>query len=270
MIDLGTRESMRNYVIALLSKGKRVDRRKLTEYRKIKIQTGYIKTAEGSAYVELGNTKVLAGVKFAVEEPFPDMPEDGIFIVSVEYSPIAHPTIEAGPPGPDAIEVSRVVDRAIRESHMIDTKKLCIEPGKWVWTMFIDIYVLNHDGNLIDAATLAAVSALKTAKLPKLEKVNDEYVVNNKELTDQPVPLNTDVVNITLAKIGDHIIVDPSKIEEETADVILIVGVSREGKIHSLQTRKADRMKPEELMNMIKIAMRKSKELFKVLDQAIQ
>lgn len=47
---------------AILS-GERIDGRKLDEYRNIEIETGYVKKAEGSAYVRLGDTKVIAGIK---------------------------------------------------------------------------------------------------------------------------------------------------------------------------------------------------------------
>ena len=51
---------------------------------------------------------------------------------------------------------------ASARAQMIDLEKLCIEPRKEVWMNFIDIYVLDYDGNLFDAAFLGAVAALKS------------------------------------------------------------------------------------------------------------
>lgn len=76
---------------------------------------------------------------------------------------MAFPSFEAGPPNEQSIEIARVVDRGgIRESRMVDLEKLVIEPGKKVWIIFIDINVLDYDGNLIDASSLGAVAALRT------------------------------------------------------------------------------------------------------------
>ena len=89
--------------------------------------------------------------------------------VNAELVPLASPTYEPGPPDETSIELARIVDRGIRESKAIDTEKLCIEPGKKVFVVFVDVYVLNHDGNLIDAAALAAMSALMNTKMPNYE-----------------------------------------------------------------------------------------------------
>ena len=134
----------------LLEKGKRLDDRGLLDTREIKIEQGVIEKAEGSARVYLGKTQVLVGVKVGLGEPFPDTPNEGVLTVNAELVPVASPNFEPGPPDENSIELARVVDRGIRESKCIDNEKLCIEPGKKVFVVFVDIYVLNHDGNLIE------------------------------------------------------------------------------------------------------------------------
>ena len=59
----------------LIKNRKRPDERAFDEYRNIKIKTNVISAAEGSADVTLGKTRVLAGVKVELAEPFPDRPE---------------------------------------------------------------------------------------------------------------------------------------------------------------------------------------------------
>ena len=141
----------------MLDAGKRIDGRGLEDFREIKVEQGVIQKAEGSAKVLLGKTEVLVGIKIETGEPYPDTPKEGVQTVNTELVPLASPAFEPGPPGENAIEIARIVDRGIRESKAIDTAKLCIEPGKKVFIVFIDVYVLNHDGNLIDAAALAAM-----------------------------------------------------------------------------------------------------------------
>ena len=116
---------IKDHIISLLAKDMREDGRKLTEYRKpIKIEYGISpKSAEGSSRVMIGDTEVVAGVKLEVGKPFPDTPDDGVLMVNAELLPLSNPDFESGPPSIASIELARVVDRGIRESHMIDTEK---------------------------------------------------------------------------------------------------------------------------------------------------
>src|SRR4030043_692028 len=190
----------------LLEKGSRLDERGLLDTREIKIEQGVIEKAEGSARVFLGKTQVLVGVKVETGEPFPDTPNDGVMTVNAELVPLAHPNFEPGPPDENSIELARVVDRGIRESHAIDTEKLCIVPGKKVFVVFVDVYALNHDGNLIDAAALAAVSALVNTKMPN-------YVIEDGEIKIKtgytPLPMKNHPIRVTMGRVNNKLIVDP-------------------------------------------------------------
>src|SRR3989454_1007929 len=171
-------ELMRAHVYRLASTGQRVDGRRLDEPRKLSVARTFVKTAEGSARVQLGNTDVLVGVKMSVGEPYPDTPNTGVLSTSVELIPMASPTFEAGPPRPDAIELARVVDRGIRESKMVNMEKLCITPKEKVWILFIDIHVLDFDGNLFDACSYAAVSALASTIAPAARSFNPPEILH--------------------------------------------------------------------------------------------
>ena len=152
-------KELRRHVLKALQQGLRYDSRGLTDYRDITVELGISKNAEGSARVKFGETEVLAGVKLAVEKPYPDRPNDGMLMVNTELTPLSSPDFEAGPPGDDAIEIARVVDRGIRESKAIDLSKLNLIPGEKSWSVMIDIVSVNDAGNLMDAAALAAMSS---------------------------------------------------------------------------------------------------------------
>ena len=248
-MDVGIEDNIKNYIRKIIKKDIRYDRRKLLEYRDIKVIRNYTKNAEGSCYLELGKTKVLAGVKLEISEPFPDNPDSGILVTNVEISPVSDFNVDLGQ-SEEAIEYSRVVDRIIRESRFIDDKRLVIEYGKYVWTVFLDIYVLNNDGNIIDASTLASVCALMNTYFPKLEKINGEYKINYKEKTNNKLPLNNNIpVIVSFAKIDDKFVVDPNKYEEEAADMIIHIGLS--DKINALQTRKSGAISLDEFTYLL-------------------
>lgn len=215
-----TADRIRKY----LEQGKRFDGRGPEDFREITIETGVSKNAEGSARVCIGKTEVLVGVKMALGTPYPDSPKSGNLMVTAELLPLSSPRFENGPPRFPAIELGRVTDRIIRESKFVDFEKLCIVEGEKVWTVFVDIYSINDGGNLFDAAAIGAVVALKNAKIPKYDEKQD------KVLRDEPatksLDLNKDVpISITFHKIGDSLIVDPTRDEEDISETRVTIGM---------------------------------------------
>lgn len=244
------------YIISLIQQDKRIDERKFDEYREIKLETNISKNAEGSARCKIGDTEVLVGVKMDIGEPYPDNPDEGTIIVTAELSPVASPLFELGPPGQEATELARIVDRGIRESKCIDFKKLCIKKGEKIWMVFIDIYPLNDDGNLIDASVLASLAALKHAKFPKLE---DDKVLFG-EFTNKKLELNKLPVTFTFGKINNKILLDLNSREESVINARLSISVN-EGNIHAMQKGGDKAMTLEEVEKMVDIALKKEKEL---------
>ena len=247
----------------IIRNGKRIDGRAFDKYRKITIEPDFVTSAEGSARVRLGDTEVVAGVKMDVGEPYPDSPDEGVLVVSAEFVPLASPEFESGPPGEDAIELARVVDRAIRESKAIDFKKLCITEGEKVWSVFVDIDILDNDGNLIDAAGLAAVTALLNTKIPDIV---DEKPVHEKK-GKKPLPMKGIPISTTFTKINGNIIVDPGYAESEATEARLTVGtIDSDGiKLCSLQKGGTIGFTLEELEKIFEMAEKKGSELRKLV-----
>jgi len=253
---------MENYVKTLIDKDVRMDNRKSEEYRSpVKLEYDVSTKAEGSAKAIIGTTEVIAGVKLKVGQPYSDNPDEGTLITTAEFLPLSSPEFLPGPPKEDAIELARIIDRGIRESKMIDMKKLCIKEGELVWTLFLDIYTINDGGNLIDAAALAALAALKAAVLPKLE---DDQVVYG-EFTKNKLPLTITPVTSTIIKVGDKLMVDPSTQEEEAMEARLSIGVSEKGNVHAMQLGGNGGMRNEDVDNAISIAKKTTNILRKVL-----
>ncbi len=219
-------------MLSLLDRGERIDGRGLTEFRDIKIETNIIERAEGSALVSIGNTMVIAGIKANIGTPFSDTPDEGVQIVHAELIPLASPVFEPGPPGEEDVELSRVVDRVIRSAKALNLKKLALIPGRRVWYIYIDIYALNHDGNLIDASALAAIAALMTAKIPKVQITNNEVKILEEK---EPLPIEDLPVTVTFAKVSDKLIVDPTYEEELVMDARITFGINGKGEICTIQ-----------------------------------
>jgi len=251
---------MENYAYDMIMNNKRSGGRKFDEYRDIVIKKGFIKNAEGSAEVKIGKTKVMVGVKFGIGTPFSDTPDEGTLMVNAEFSPMSSPDFESGPPRENAVELARVVDRGLRESHCIDLKKLCITPEEQVFSLFVDVHIINNDGNLMDCAFLASIAALMNTKMPKVE--NNKIVVrkgeDDLEVLHQPI-------EITVCKINDKFLIDPTVDEEESVDAKLTIAVREDDMICALQKQNVEGLSIDDVKQMIEIAIKKSKELRKLL-----
>jgi exosome complex component RRP42 len=249
-----------NYVKSMLAKNMREDGRGMYDFRKISVVPGTMGNAEGSAQVDLGRTKVLAGVKIAVETPMKDTPDQGNMTVAAELLPLASSRYETGPPSPEAIELSRVVDRGIRAGNCIDLKGLFIEPEK-VWGVYIDVYVLNYGGNLFDACELAAMSALLNATMPTYE---DGKVVH--ENRKSRLKIDNIVTSATFAKMDGKMLLDPSLDEEIASDARLTVATDGES-IRAMQKGLHGSFYANEVEELVGIAFNKHAELKSLIER---
>lgn len=208
----------------LFEQSKRADNRGLLDIRKLDIKKGVMNSADGSAWVKLGNTEVIAGVKFAVGTPYPDSPDEGTIVVNLEMSGIASADIDTGPPSIEAMEYGRVVDRVIRSSECIDFKGLSIVTNEKSFIMYVDCYTINADGNIIDATQYAAMAALLDTRIPKLDENNN---IVPKEYTEQKLKINKEklAVSFTFGKYKDKLILDTTEIEDLATETRFTVGV---------------------------------------------
>jgi exosome complex component RRP42 len=243
-----------------LKEGKRLDKRAFDEYRKIAIRQGVSKNADGSAHVNLGGTEVVCGIKSEIGTPYPDSLDEGSISVGMELLPIASPSFESGPPSEESIEIARVVDRGIRESKALDFKKLCIKEGEKVWVVFIDLYALNDNGNLMDASSIAALSALMDARVPKIE---DEKIVRGEY--SGKFKLERKPLLSTFAKIGNAVVLDPSLAEEKALQGRFSVASTEDDYLSAFQKGFGGGFSLSEIDNCIETAMKKSKEIRKIL-----
>ncbi|MEM3841116.1 MAG: hypothetical protein QXN59_00250 [Candidatus Micrarchaeaceae archaeon] len=259
---MGVLETLRgNYAKELLDKGVREDMRGLHEFRKITIKKSVIQHAEGSAQVDIGNTRVLAGVKLMVEEPMEDTPDQGNLIMNAELLPMASADYETGPPSPESIELARVVDRGIRAGPAVDLQSLLIEEGK-CWSVFVDVYVLNYAGNLFDASQLAAMTALIDTHIPKYE--NGKVI---REERSGRLKIDKIIASTTFGKIGSSLLLDMNKYEESVAECRFTVATDGSS-VKAMQKGLSGGLTIREIDEMIDVSLEKYKELKGLIEKA--
>jgi len=245
-------EIKKDFIYNLLLKGERIDGRTFDQYREISIQRDVISKAEGSALVKLGSSQVLVGVKMQPGEPFQDTPNKGVIITNAELVPLASPSFEPGPPNEVGIELARVVDRGVRESKAVDLEALCIVPGKQVWIIFIDVHILDDCGNILDAASLGAIAALMSTKVPAARfGLGEDYIL----------PLRDIPVATTAIEFNDVLMFDPGVDEEAIANTRLTMISTMDGNICGSQKSGTGMLKPEQVYRIIDIACEKAREI---------
>jgi exosome complex component RRP42 len=240
-----------------LKTGKRFDGRTFEEFRPVQVQKSVIGTAEGSAVAKVGLTTALVAVKFDVVKPFPDRPKEGVMMMNSELLPTASPNFEPGPPNENSIELARVVDRGLRSAEIVDVKSFFIEEDK-VLGMFLDIYVLNHAGNLTDAASIAASAALLDTKLPKIENAAIVRGESTGPLNPKALPIST-----TMVKVGNNWLVDPTRDEERVEETSITISTTKDH-VCSMQKRRGSLTK-DELLSNIDIAFKTGNDIRKLL-----
>lgn len=254
---------IRESVTNLIKNGERADDRSFDEYREISLETGVIDKAEGSARVKIGKTQIMIGTKPQIGEPFSDTPNVGVLMTNSELLPMAAPDFEPGPPDERSVELSRVTDRCMREAGVVDLEKLVIVEGKKVWMIFVDLHILDYDGNLMDAAVLGTMAAIMNTKIPETRIEGDEIIIDREKMV--PIPLKEKALMCTFAKIGGELIVDPSLEEEQIMDARISIGIREDGSICAMQKGGMKPLTKEETIKAVSRAQKITKELRKHL-----
>jgi ribonuclease PH len=200
----------------------RIDQRKPDELRPIKITTGYLMTAEGSAIIEAGQTRVLCAA--SVEETVPSFLRGaGRGWVTAEYSMLPRATatrtpreVSKGRASGRTLEIQRLIGRSLRA--VVDLEAL----GER--TITLDCDVLQADGGTRTAAITGAFIAMAIA-IGQLEKFG---------AVKKP-PIRDHVAATSVGIIGGVPMLDLCYQEDSSAEVDMNVVLTGSGKFVELQ-----------------------------------
>ncbi|CAM0955330.1 unnamed protein product [Alopecurus aequalis] len=251
----------REFIEHVLQSDLRADGRAPYDFRKLEIEFG---REDGSAEVKLGETRVMCYVSAQLVQPYKDRPNEGTLAIFAEFSPMADPAYEPGRPGEAAIELGRIIDRGLRESRAVDMESLCVVAGKHVWSVRVDLHILNNAGNLIDAANIAALIALSTFRRPECTVCGDDgqqVTVHDPEVRD-PLPLTIHhlPIAVTFAYFGDGniMVIDPTYKEESVMEGRMTVTINLNGDVCSIQKGGGEGVMPSVIMQCLRIAFVKA------------
>ena len=206
-------------VVLLDENGIRSDGRKVNETRKVTIKTGVLKNADGSAYIEFGGNKILAGV-FGPRDVHPkhmSNPDTGILRVRYHMEPFSVGERKKPAPSRREIEISKVIKEALEPAVMLE------QFPRTAVDVFLE--VLQADGGTRCAALDAASVALADAGIPMRDlvcacasgKAADTLIldVNNEEdqagQADMPIGYMPNLGQITLLQLDGVLTPDEFK-----------------------------------------------------------
>ncbi|KAM9329518.1 exosome complex component RRP45 [Gastrophryne carolinensis] len=260
----------RAFLLQAISERKRLDGRETYDYRNIKITFG---TEYGCCIVELGKTRVLGQVSCELVAPKMNRPTEGILFFNLELTAMASPGFEPGRPSELVVRLNRLLERCLRNSKCIDTESLCVQAGEKVWQIRVDLHLLNHEGNIIDAASIAAIAALCHFRRPDVSVQGEEVTVYSLEERD-PVPLSIHhmpiCVSFAFFQQGTYLLVDPSEREERVMDGLLVIAMNKHREICTIQSSGGIMLLKEQVLRCSKIAGVKVAEITELIQRALE
>lgn len=204
-------ELERNFVLEAWAQRLRPDKRLFQQLRDVTIEFPF--EDRGICLVKIGKTIVMSAVACELVEPstigggkngfldfsvrdatpsFGGGSADGGAVVSMASS------TRGGKQSGALVEITRLLEAVVKGAKVIDVEALCVVPGKFVWSLRVDVTILNQDGNVTDAAVWSTIAALQHFRRPEVSVLPGNRVVVHQPHERDPIPLNMHHFPITI------------------------------------------------------------------------
>ena len=229
-----------------------------------------------SCIVRLGKTMAMASVSASLEAPYADRHSEGSITFDVLHTAMAGFGADFQRKNEDAIELSRLVERGLRESRAVDLEALCVQPGRKVWHLQVDVRVLDNCGNSTDAVGLAALGALCVFRRPDVTVDPDAHggIVIHSPADKEPLPLTLHHLPLPISFAffdgGEVIALDPVSKEEAAAAGSFTVTVNPQGELCAAQKAHGVGISHDAVMQCMRIAAEQVKGLTAQLRKAVE
>ena len=227
----------------------RSDGRKAEQMREVKITRNYMRQAEGSALIEVGDTRVICTA--SVENKVPNFLKDsGQGWITAEYSMLPRSTnvrssreSSRGKVGGRTHEIQRLIGRALRS--VVD---LTVLKDMSVW---IDCDVIQADGGTRTASITGSFVALYDAM---------NFLKNQNKI--EKIPINNFLAAISVGVLKNEAILDLNYVEDSSAEVDMNIVATDSDKFVEIQgTAEENPFSNDHLESMLKLAKKGTKEL---------
>jgi ribonuclease PH len=236
----------------------RTDNRRFDQMRPVEIETGYLKTAEGSALITVGHTRVLCAA--SIEDGVPQfLRGSSKGWVTAEYAMLPRATLKRTPrevskgrPSGRTHEIQRLIGRSLRA--VVDLDAL----GER--SVLVDCDVIQADGGTRTASITGAFVALSMA-LDQLSKFG----------ALRKSPILDSVAATSVGIVGGEPMLDLDYEEDSRADVDMNIIMTGSGKFIEVQATAEHRpFDDTQLHGLIDLARQGIRELIDIQKRVVQ
>ncbi|KAF7312150.1 DNA polymerase eta [Mycena indigotica] len=231
----------KDFLFSALKQSLRIDGRLPLEMRIPELrfgpELGYVECA-------FGKTRVIAQVEAKMAKPTPERPFEGIVSIYSELSPMASAEYETlGRASEEEITITRMLDKVLRRSDVLDKESLCVIAGQRVWHLKVTIHCLSDAGNMLDCACLAGIVALKQYRIPDVEVIGEDVTIYPaSERAPIPLAMNHTPFCFTFAFFPDSQVppvLDPSQLEQRLNSGLMSVALNAQKELIDLRSHDA-------------------------------
>lgn len=253
----------------LIKSAVRPDGRGQNHHRPLSISFG---PDYGCCLTSIGNSKVMAQVSSNISEPRLTRPSEGVINIRVDLSLLGSCNYDTSRSSKECVQLTRLLHKGIKDARCIDLEALCIISGEKVWHVQVDITVMSHEGNLIEAASIAALAALAHYRRPEVSVEDGNVILHSFEMRD-PITFTMlhfpFLMKFAFFKEATISFVDPSEDEERFCDGYLIVGANIFKDITLLHISGKSLISKDQILKQCNYAVRRTRALNEELKKAL-
>ncbi|KAI3378802.1 hypothetical protein SNEBB_000801 [Seison nebaliae] len=285
----------KDFILSALKINERIGRTNAFEHRDIKFkfyETESIKDFENdvndgdierihnwyvrgtTVEVNIGDTVVIGQVSARIQSPYESRNNEGIVNINFEILQNAFGNVDVSHQANRSlsVEMSRLLERNILRSSMIDVESLCIRSNEQVWKIDINLLLYRYAGNIIDTANLCCLALLKTFRRPEIEvkeDVNNGYanITLMKDCDMIPLSILHLPIFCTFNFFNDaqQYVVDANEMEEVFSSSRMMISINEHLEICCMRIQGEGNISQEKLNHCIRIAIKHCKCLRKRL-----
>ncbi len=248
-------------VVRAWKEGLRLDMRAADEPRPVTVEFPF--SDRGKVMLRVGESVVIGCVSCELVDPTPTAPKHGFLDFGCKGDVTKT----------ESSDIIAAMELLLKRGRALDTESLCVRPGRKVWSLRVDVTVLNNDGNILDVALWGALAALMHFRRQELSIRGEEVIIHSVDDRD-PIPLSIHhfpiPVTSTLDREGGAFFVDPTGAEAAAGKGNVTVAMNAESEVCWISKRGGLGVPYELIQQCIQAARKVSAVLYALFLQEIR